>query len=151
MSQELLLTEWRAESCAGPVAVLVNAASLTHAGADAVLAFAGTLGPVAVRRVYCDVTRQHEWCGDGRFNPIHTMHRGENQASTYLMMDAFVMAEQGRAASFVIAEDNPDFAPVAQRLRDLGCAVHGLGFEAAPAVVGLPGATADGVTQSRAS
>ena len=129
MSAEIPSSGWRQAEWAGPVAVLIDGASFDHRGADRILKLAESLGPVVIRRVYGDVTRQRDWAEDKRFNPIHTVHKGENQSDVYLTMDALVIAEAGRAESFVVAALSADFDPVAQRLRDLGCVVHVLGID----------------------
>lgn len=128
MSQEFPLAEWRVAGAPGPVAVLVDGSDIGHQAAQRILDLAEALGPVTIRRVYADVTRQKDWSGDTRFNPIHSVHRGEGQANVFLVMDALQFGETGRAASFVIASGNPHMVPVIRRLRDLGCAVQGVSF-----------------------
>ena len=112
------------------MAVLVDGDNLSHDLADQILEHAAQLGPVTLRRVYGNMVLRLEWDNDTRFKSVHARgERSKNNADIRLVIDAMELALSGRPHSFVIASGDSDFAPLAERLREAGHLVVGIGGE----------------------
>ncbi len=109
------------------VAVLVDGENLSARHADAIGAVARRHGIADTRRVYGDLTRLPGWCAAPGYRPMHSC-AGRNAADMLLCIDAIELALGGGYPTVVIASGDGDFVSLAQRLRDRGVAVVGVGL-----------------------
>ena len=87
-------------------------------------------GAIHFRRAYCapqkviehmDLFRRHS------IRPMVNVPTGKNSTDIALAVDAIDLALTERPAIVVIASSDSDYAPLAQRLREKGCRVLGIG------------------------
>ncbi|CTQ34218.1 NYN domain-containing protein [Jannaschia rubra] len=116
----------------GPVALFVDGDNLSPDHASRIAAFAARQGSADIRRVYGDVTRLGGWRDAPGFRTIHA-GCGKNAADVLLCIDAMEVALTGRAATVIVASSDGDFVHLAQRLREGGIHVVGMGEAKAPA------------------
>lgn len=107
------------------VAVLVDGDNVPARHHGSVMAEAGRLGRVDVRRVYGDTGNFAPWEG---FRAVHAAG-AKNAADMYLVVDAMALALTEGIGAFVIVSCDRDFAPVALALRERGLMVVGAGRE----------------------
>ena len=108
------------------VAVLVDGDNVGAALAPEIVRAAALHGRVDVIRVYGDMNNGREWQGVRGYRPFHA-GTGKNAADLLLAIDAMELALTGGIETFVIASGDGDFVHLAQRLREHGLVVMGLG------------------------
>jgi len=113
-------------------AVLVDGDNVAATHAGRILAEAGRLGRVDVARVYAAACRPSGWLAAPGFRLVHA-GSGKNGADLLLCLDAMELAHLDGFACFAIATSDRDFTHLAQRLRERGRHVLGLGEAKAPA------------------
>jgi hypothetical protein len=114
------------------VAVFVDGENLPADHAAAILALAAEAGPVDWHRVYGDVTRMPQWQAVPGFRVVHS-RTGKNAADMLIAIEAMERTLTGACQNVVIASSDGDFTCLAQRLRELGVTVLGIGEAKAPA------------------
>lgn len=113
------------------IVVLVDGDNVSASHADRVMAEASRLGRVDIARVYAAALRPSDWFATPGFRIMHA-GAGKNAADLLLSIDAMELALADGLESFVIATSDGDFTHIAQRLRERGAHVLGLGEEKAP-------------------
>lgn len=113
------------------VAVLVDGDNISAAHADRILAEAARLGRVDVSRAYAAADRPSGWMSAPGYRLVNA-GSGKNAADVLLCIDAMELALLGGLTAFAIATSDGDFTHLAQRLRERGLAVLGLGEDKAP-------------------
>lgn len=98
-----------------------------------------SLGEASVRRVYGDFssTQMKGWsekqAGLGliaHHQPANTV--GKNASDIALVIDAMDLLHTGRFDGFVLISSDSDFTRLAQRIREQGCDVYGIGQQKTP-------------------
>lgn len=113
------------------VAVLVDGDNVAPRHAHAILALAATLGRVDVARVYAAVPVPADWLAMPGYRLIHA-GAGKNATDLLLSIDGIELAHLEGIESFVLATSDRDFTHLAQRLRERGRHVQGMGEDKAP-------------------
>lgn len=113
------------------VAVFVDGDNLSHEHAPAIRAHADAAGDPVIRRVYGNIPNLPGWDTTPGFRACHA-GTGKNAADLLLAIEAVEIALKGEVDRVVIASSDGDFTHLAQRLRELGLHVTGLGEEKAP-------------------
>lgn len=121
------------------LAVLIDADNMPAKFAEAVLKEAATIGEPALRRVYGD------WSSDGLKAWVPRMRglglvahqasantRGKNASDIQLVIDAMDILHSGRFDGFVLVSSDSDFTALANRMRENGKLVIGIGEKKAP-------------------
>lgn len=121
------------------LAVLIDADNMPARYAEAVLKEAATIGEPALRRVYGD------WSSDllkGWVSQIRELGlvahqasantKGKNASDIQLVIDAMDILHTGRFDGFVLVSSDSDFTALANRLREGGHLVIGIGEKKAP-------------------
>ena len=116
------------------LAVLIDGENASPRHAETVFKVAGRLGDAVVRRLYGDFSngRLATWDTAVRNFAIVTYHqpahvRGKNAADIALVVDAMDLMHGHRLDGFVLVSSDSDFTRLAQRIREGGFAVYGLG------------------------
>lgn len=121
------------------LAVLIDADNMPAKYAEAVLKEAATIGEPALRRVYGDwssdglkawVPRTRE-LGLGAYQASANT-RGKNASDIQLVIDAMDILHTGQFDGFVLVSSDSDFTALANRLRENGKLVIGIGEKKAP-------------------
>ncbi len=113
------------------IAVLVDGDNVSARHSAQVLCEAGKMGRVDVARVYAAANRPSDWLTMPGYRLLHA-GTGKNGADLLLSIDAMELALLGGVEIFVIATSDGDFTHLAQRLRERGLHVLGLGEGKAP-------------------
>lgn len=113
------------------IAVLVDGDNISARHFAQVIAAASGLGRVDIARVYAAANRPSDWLTLPGYRLMHA-GQGKNAADVLLCIDAMELALVGGLETFVIATSDGDFTHLAQRLRERGQHVLGLGEEKAP-------------------
>jgi hypothetical protein len=113
------------------IAVLVDGDNVAGTHAPEIQRIAQAQGTPQVIRVYLDAQRPTAWHDVPGFRLIHA-GQGKNASDLLMAIDAMELALSDRADSFVIVSSDGDFTHLAQRLREFGFAVMGLGDHKAP-------------------
>ncbi|MDA3858584.1 MAG: NYN domain-containing protein [Roseovarius sp.] len=108
------------------IAVLVDGDNVSAVHSEQVLAEAARLGRVDVARVYAAANTNSAWLITPGYLAMHA-GVGKNAADILLCIDAMELALTGGLETFVIASSDGDFTHLAQRLRERGQHVLGLG------------------------
>ena len=121
------------------LAVLIDADNMPARYAEAVLKEAATIGEPALRRVYGD------WSSDllkgwgPRIRELGLVAhqasantKGKNASDIQLVIDAMDILHSGRFNGFVLVSSDSDFTALANRLREDGQLVIGIGQKKAP-------------------
>ena len=87
-------------------------------------------GALHVRRAYC--TAESAVANQAAFKrlgvkPMVNLAAGKNSTDIAMAVDAIFLALAERPDVVVIASSDSDFAPLVQRLREMGCTVRGIG------------------------
>lgn len=116
---------------AGRVALLIDADNLSGDVIEqAIEHLLKNHGAIHFRRAYCspqkviehmDIFRRHS------IRPMVNVPTGKNSTDIALAVDAIDLALTERPEVMVIASSDSDYAPLAQRLREKGCRVLGIG------------------------
>lgn len=112
------------------VAVLVDGDNISARHADTIMEEAGKLGTVTVARVYAAANQTSEWVNAHGYRFMHA-GTGKNASDLLLSIDAMEFMYSDGYGNFVIASSDGDFTHLAQRLRERGAHVLGLGEEKA--------------------
>ncbi|MBI1416334.1 MAG: NYN domain-containing protein [Limimaricola sp.] len=120
-----------AQRSAQRVAVLVDGDNVAPRYGAQIMAEAERHGRVDIARVYLAANRPSDWLTQPRLRAIHAGH-GKNAADILLCIDAMELALTQDIGSFVLASADRDFTHIAQRLRERGLSVLGLGEAKAP-------------------
>lgn len=115
----------------GRVALLIDADNLSGDVIEqAIEHLLKNHGAIHFRRAYCspqkviehmDIFRRHS------IRPMVNVPTGKNSTDIALAVDAIDLALTERPEVMVIASSDSDYAPLAQRLREKGCRVLGIG------------------------
>ena len=121
------------------LAVLIDADNMPAKYAEAVLKEAATIGEPALRRVYGD------WSSDLLKSWVPRMRelglvahqasantKGKNASDIQLVIDAMDILHSGRFDGFLLVSSDSDFTALANRLRENGQLVIGIGEKKAP-------------------
>ena len=121
------------------LAVLIDADNMPAKYAEAVLKETATVGEPALRRVYGD------WSSDSLKSWVPRIRelglvahqasantRGKNASDIQLVIDAMDILHTGRFDGFVLVSSDSDFTALANRLRESGRQVIGIGEKKAP-------------------
>ena len=113
------------------VALLIDADNLSGDVIEQAIAhLLKTFGSIHFRRAYCspqkvmehmDLFRRHS------IRPMVNVPTGKNSTDIALAVDAIDLAITERPGVVVIGSSDSDYAPLAQRLREKGCRVLGIG------------------------
>ncbi|WP_415403087.1 NYN domain-containing protein [Tateyamaria sp. SN3-11] len=121
------------------LAVLIDADNVPAKFADAILREVTAIGEPALRRVYGDwsSTRMKAWASRilelGLVAHQDTSNTtGKNASDIGLVIDAMDILHGGRFDGFVIVSSDSDFTALANRLREEGLTVIGIGESKAP-------------------
>ena len=117
------------------IALLVDGDNLSPAYAARIMAEAAKLGRVDLVRVYGNAAHPSDWLTMPGCRMVHA-GCGKNAADVLLCIDAMELALTGDWGGFVIASSDGDFVHLAQRLRERGLTVVGIGEAKAPAMFG---------------
>ena len=112
------------------VSVFVDGENISASHAPGILAAARSLGTVDLVRVYGDAGLLKVWEDVPEFRLIHS-GIGKNAADLLLTVDAMDRALSGECDAAVIASSDGDFRHLAERLRERGLTVIGMGQERA--------------------
>jgi uncharacterized LabA/DUF88 family protein len=113
------------------VAVFIDGDNLSATHAKNVLSKADSIGRVDLARVYCNGNSNSKWFDIPGFRAL-TCGTTKNAADILLCIDAMEFACTGTFDAIVIGSSDGDFTHLAQRLRERGLPVIGLGEEKAP-------------------
>ncbi len=122
------------------LAVLIDADNIPAKYADAILKEVATIGEPALRRVYADWTRENMRSWAEKIPELGLVARqetantkGKNASDIGLVIDAMDLLHTGKFGGFVIVSSDSDFTALANRLREGGLHVVGIGEEKTPA------------------
>jgi uncharacterized LabA/DUF88 family protein len=107
-------------------ALLVDGDNICTAHASQLLQIAKQRGRADIARVYTDTHHQSNWLAEPGFRLVHA-GTGKNSADMLLSIDAMEMALEQGVTQFVIATSDGGFIHLAQRLRERGLRVFGVG------------------------
>lgn len=113
------------------VAVLVDGDNVSGKHATQIVTLARAQGIPAILRTYTDAKRVSDWHAASPFRLIHA-GCGKNAADILLALDAMELALTQGITRFVIATSDGDFTHLAQRLREYGAQVTGIGEAKTP-------------------
>jgi uncharacterized LabA/DUF88 family protein len=121
------------------LAVLIDADNTSHKHANAIFEEIATLGEASVRRIYGDFssTSMKGWSGAQAGLGIVPHHQpantvGKNASDIALVIDAMDLLHSGRFDGFVLVSSDSDFTRLAQRIREQGNDVYGIGAKKTP-------------------
>lgn len=121
------------------LAVLIDADNTSSKHAKAIFDEIAGMGEASVRRIYGDFSSSHMkgWSGvQAEFGivphhqPANTV--GKNASDIALVIDAMDMMHTGRFDGFVLVSSDSDFTRLAQRIREQGLDVYGIGQQKTP-------------------
>ncbi len=121
------------------LAVLIDADNVLARHAEAIMKEVSTLGEPALRRVYGDWSSQQlaSWKTQAR-DLGFVMHqqsantKGKNASDIGLVIDAMDILHAGKFDAFVLVSSDSDFTRLAQRIREDGLEVVGIGEAKTP-------------------
>lgn len=113
------------------VAVLVDGDNIGADFATKIEQVGQRLGRIDVMRVYMNVSNSSGWLNRNGYRVMHA-GSGKNAADLLLTVDAMELALAKGFTRFVIASSDRDFVHLAQRLREGGAQVMGVGESKAP-------------------
>lgn len=121
------------------IAVLIDADNASPRHAEAIFIEIAKLGEAVVRRIYGDFASPglRGWSDKlarHALIPIQTVAytKGKNASDIALVIDAMDLVHSGLYEQFVIVSSDSDFTRLAQRLRESGAEVYGIGEQKAP-------------------
>jgi len=122
------------------LAVLIDADNVPSKYADAIFQEIATLGEASVRRVYGDASKNlNGWDHDKVAVPLGLVSHhqrsnttGKNASDIALVIDAMDLMNSGRFGGFVLVSSDSDFTRLAQRIREQGLDVYGMGEKKTP-------------------
>lgn len=113
------------------IAVLVDGDNISAKHSAKVLAEAGKRGRIDVSRVYAGMNHPTDWLVVPGYRVMHA-GAGKNAADLLLSIDAMELALAKGIEAFIIATSDRDYTHLAQRLREYGRHVLGLGEKKTP-------------------
>lgn len=113
------------------IAVLVDGDNVSSKHSAQIISEAEKLGRIDVARVYTATNPSSDWLMTPGYRLMHA-GVGKNAADLLLSIDAMELALVGGIDAFVVATSDRDFTHLAQRLRERGLYVLGLGEQKAP-------------------
>ena len=116
------------------VAVLVDGDNLSAKYAGQIALWSRDFGTVTVRRVYLDAQKTSDWQGGPQGFRLMHAGTGKNASDLLLALDAMELALREGVNRFVIASSDRDFSHLAQRLREYGRQVTGIGETKTPQI-----------------
>ncbi|MGH1415356.1 MAG: NYN domain-containing protein [Pelagimonas sp.] len=122
------------------LAVLIDADNIPSKFASAILKEIGTFGDLTLRRVYGDWSTDHlkGWSEQVRQHGLVAHQNsanttGKNSSDIGLVIDAMDILHSGRFDGFVLVSSDSDFTALANRIREHGLHVIGIGESKTPA------------------
>lgn len=112
-------------------AVLIDGDNIGAQHGARISRIAQAQGRVDVCRVYADLSQRRDWMDQTGFRLIHA-GTGKNASDILLSIDAMELALRDGIDGFVLASSDGDFTHVAQRLRENGNHVIGIGEPKTP-------------------
>lgn len=121
------------------LAVLIDADNTSPKYTSAIFDEIASLGEASVRRCYGDFSSQQmsgwskvqaEFGLVPHHQPANTV--GKNASDIALVIDAMDLMHTGRFGGFVLVSSDSDFTRLAQRLREQGLEVYGMGMQKTP-------------------
>lgn len=120
-------------------AVLIDADNIPAKHAEAILKEIATFGEPALRRVYGDWSNEHlrGWVDSVREHGLVAQQetantRGKNASDIGLVIDAMDILHTARFDGFVLVSSDSDFTALANRIREQGMEVIGIGERKTP-------------------
>ncbi|MGZ3645327.1 MAG: NYN domain-containing protein [Ktedonobacteraceae bacterium] len=121
------------------VALLIDGDNSASISIPSVLAEAGKLGEVMIRRVYGNwsLSSMHAWQEVAQHYGLEQRHHGQttpgkNATDIALVIDAMDILYSGAIEHFCLVASDSDYTPLALRLRSAGCQVLGIGKPTTP-------------------
>jgi NYN domain/OST-HTH/LOTUS domain len=121
------------------VALLIDGDNSASISIPALLAEAGKLGDVTIRRVYGNwsLSSMHAWQEVAPQYGLEQRHHGQttpgkNATDITLVVDAMDILYSGAIEHFCLVTSDSDYTPLVLRLRSAGCQVLGIGKPATP-------------------
>ena len=121
------------------VACLIDADNASPRHAEAIFAEIAKLGEATVRRIYGEFSAQglkgwNDQLSRYALVPVHTVAytKQKNASDIALVIDAMDLIHSGLYDAFCIVSSDSDFTRLAQRLRELGAEVYGIGERKTP-------------------
>ncbi|MSU89529.1 NYN domain-containing protein [Rhodobacteraceae bacterium 2CG4] len=121
------------------LAVLIDADNTSYKAATAIFEEIATLGEASVRRIYGDFSSSsmRGWSSEQAALGIVPHHQpantvGKNASDIALVIDAMDLLHTGRFDGFVLVSSDSDFTRLAQRVREQGKDVYGIGQKKTP-------------------
>ncbi len=121
------------------LAVLIDADNTSHKWATPIFEEIAAIGEASVRRIYGDFSSgsMKGWSGAlpglgivPHHQPANTV--GKNASDIALVIDAMDLLHSGRFDGFVLVSSDSDFTRLAQRVREQGKDVYGIGQKKTP-------------------
>ncbi|EPX82981.1 NYN domain-containing protein [Salipiger mucosus] len=121
------------------LAVLIDGDNTSPKYAKAIFDEIASIGEASVRRVYGDFSSQQmagwakvfaEFGIVPHHQPANTV--GKNASDIALVIDAMDLMHSGRFDGFMLVSSDSDFTRLAQRLREQGLDVYGMGMQKTP-------------------
>ncbi|MBS1511090.1 MAG: NYN domain-containing protein [Bacteroidetes bacterium] len=116
------------------IALLIDGDNASSKFIESILSEAGKYGKVTVRRIYGDWTdtRLNGWKEQINKYSIRPMQkfafaRGKNSTDTAMIIDAMDILHSNAVTGFCIASSDSDYTGLAQRIREQGVFVMGIG------------------------
>lgn len=121
------------------IAVLIDGENAQYSLTGEILAEVAKQGRVTIKRIYGDWSSSHMkgWKNQTNKYAVRAMHqfaftRGKNSTDIALVIDAMDVMHQGLADGFCLVSSDGDFTGLANRLREEGVFVMGIGQEKTP-------------------
>ncbi|HEY6410625.1 MAG TPA: NYN domain-containing protein [Ktedonobacteraceae bacterium] len=121
------------------VALLIDGDNSASISIPSLLAEAGKLGDVMIRRVYGNwsLSSMHAWQKIAPHYGLEQRHHGQttpgkNATDIALVVDAMDILYSGAIEHFCLVTSDSDYTPLALRLRSSGCQVLGMGKPTTP-------------------
>ncbi|WP_406736029.1 NYN domain-containing protein [Thioclava sp. GXIMD4215] len=119
--------------------VLIDADNMPHAHAEAIFEEISGLGEASVRRIYGDWSAQRLGGWAKKANVLGLVAdqqfantKGKNASDIALVIAAMDFLHSGRFDGFVLVSSDSDFTRLAQRIREQGLDVFGIGEKKTP-------------------
>lgn len=116
------------------IALLIDGDNAQAKFIEDILAEAGKHGKVTIRRIYGDWTNRHlgSWKDQLSKHAIRPMQKfafsyGKNSTDTAMIIDAMDILHSKQISGFCIASSDSDYTGLAQRIREEGIFVMGIG------------------------
>ncbi|MDR2425234.1 MAG: NYN domain-containing protein [Prevotellaceae bacterium] len=119
------------------IAVLIDGNNLESKLIEQIINEAGKYGRLTVKRIYGDWSKptMKEWidrCGSYAVRPVQNCNADQNGTATDLIIDAMDLLRSHLVDGFCIVSSNSDYAGLANRIREEGLFIMGLGLGNTP-------------------